>query len=141
MIRAVTKMRGGDFTFDEEFRELTGFTPLSWQRRLFEEHFAASGDPARDTLPHALDIPTGLGKTSVMAIWLLARAHPDEAIRRKVPRRLADESTGAPWSTRRLLRPRRFSYTFGWRRSAQGAPAPWDERVASNFHIARSARR
>lgn len=58
-------------SFDQEFKTLTGHTPLSWQRRLFEKHFAAAAEGA---LPHALDIPTGLGKTSVMAIWLLARA-------------------------------------------------------------------
>lgn len=37
----------------------------------------------RNSIPEALDIPTGLGKTSVMAIWLVARA-----CGAKVPRRL-----------------------------------------------------
>lgn len=41
--------------------------PFPWQRRLFERMLA-------DDLPRALDLPTGLGKTSVMAIWLAARA-------------------------------------------------------------------
>ena len=54
--------------FDESFEALTGHRPFPWQRRLFEEHFL------RGTLPSAVDIPTGLGKTAVMAIWLLARA-------------------------------------------------------------------
>jgi CRISPR-associated helicase Cas3 len=29
---------------------------------------------ATGAVPHALDLPTGLGKTTVMALWLLARA-------------------------------------------------------------------
>jgi len=41
--------------------------PFPWQERLLARFIA--GD-----LPSALDIPTGLGKTAVMAIWLVARA-------------------------------------------------------------------
>ena len=63
--------------FDEEFSTLTGKSePFSWQRRLF-------GRFLEGKLPAALDLPTGLGKTSVMAIWLIARAHGAQ-----VPRRL-----------------------------------------------------
>jgi CRISPR-associated endonuclease/helicase Cas3 len=62
--------RGVDF--DSAFEALTGHSPMSWQRRLFEEHFATF-DRENYTLPPALDIPTGLGKTSVMAIWYIAR--------------------------------------------------------------------
>lgn len=64
-------------TFDEDFAALSGFRPFAWQRRLFESLY--SGD-----VPVALDLPTGLGKTSVIAIWLIARAHGA-----KLPRRLA----------------------------------------------------
>jgi CRISPR-associated endonuclease/helicase Cas3 len=107
-------MGGGDFSFDAAFRSLTGHAPLSWQRRLFEEHFAVfdPSDPGKDTLPHALDIPTGLGKTSVMAIWLLARAHSNDAVRRKIPRRLVyvvdrravvDQATSAAEKLRKSL--------------------------------------
>lgn len=42
-------------------------TPFPWQERLLT--LFLQGD-----IPSALDIPTGLGKTSVMAIWLAARA-------------------------------------------------------------------
>ncbi|MCI0551202.1 MAG: DEAD/DEAH box helicase family protein, partial [Anaerolineae bacterium] len=52
--------------FDNKFQHLTNFKPLNWQRRLYAEHFMLG------TLPAAVDIPTGLGKTSVMAIWYLA---------------------------------------------------------------------
>jgi len=62
--------------FDDCFRALTGFEPLRWQCRLYER-FAVGAVPA------ALDLPTGLGKTSVIAIWLIARA-----LGAKVPRRL-----------------------------------------------------
>lgn len=53
-------------TFDVRFAALMGPEPFCWQRRLFHRHFL-TGD-----LPLALDLPTGLGKTSVMAIWYLA---------------------------------------------------------------------
>ena len=56
------------FGFGDAFAALTGYAPFPWQRRLFEEHFSCG------TLPPAVDIPTGLGKTAVMAVWLLARA-------------------------------------------------------------------
>ena len=55
------------FDFDTAFKALTGHPPFPWQRRLFR--LLASG-----RLPPAVDIPTGLGKTAVMALWLLARA-------------------------------------------------------------------
>ena len=55
-----------DQDFSAAFQALTGHRPFRWQQRLFS-HLVA-GD-----LPSALDLPTGLGKTSVMAIWLCAR--------------------------------------------------------------------
>ncbi len=57
-----------NFDFDQAFVALTGFPPFPWQRRLFD-HYLSKG-----ALPSGVDIPTGLGKTAVMAIWLLARA-------------------------------------------------------------------
>ena len=56
-------------SFEDGFRRLIGYPPMTWQRRLHDEHFARGVDQ----LPSSLDIPTGLGKTSVMAIWYLAR--------------------------------------------------------------------
>lgn len=53
-------------SFRKDFEELMGFPPFEWQRCLFHDYFA------KDNIPSALDIPTGLGKTSVMAIWYLA---------------------------------------------------------------------
>jgi len=51
-------------------------TPFPWQEELLRRFIAGN-------IPRALDIPTGLGKTSVMAIWLVARAAGAD-----VPRRL-----------------------------------------------------
>lgn len=56
------------FDFDQAFATLTGFPPFPWQRRLFDQYLS------KGALPAGVDIPTGLGKTAVMAIWLLARA-------------------------------------------------------------------
>jgi CRISPR-associated endonuclease/helicase Cas3 len=68
-------------SFSENFSRLTGHPPMRWQRRLFEQFVDGA-------IPQALDLPTGLGKTSVMAIWLTARALANEAILKAVPRRL-----------------------------------------------------
>ncbi len=64
--------------FGSAFEALTSHAPLPWQRRLFDEYFA------RGRLPPAVDLPTGMGKTAVMAVWLLARAAGAA-----LPRRLA----------------------------------------------------
>jgi CRISPR-associated endonuclease/helicase Cas3 len=62
-----------------QFEALTGRTPFLWQERFYD--FLTRGrfaDLAR------CDIPTGLGKTSVVALWLMAlAAHPE-----RIPRRL-----------------------------------------------------
>jgi CRISPR-associated endonuclease/helicase Cas3 len=57
---------GVDAEFERDFEQLTGHSPFPWQVDLFQ-HFIAG------RVPEACDIPTGLGKTSVIAIWLLAR--------------------------------------------------------------------
>jgi len=62
---------------NDQFKALTDFTPLSWQTRLYSEYLS------KGELPAAVDIPTGLGKTAIMALWLIALA--TEA---KLPRRL-----------------------------------------------------
>lgn len=66
-----------EIDFVSAFKALTGHAPFRWQERLFDRFVA--GD-----LPGAIDLPTGLGKTSVMAIWLLARARNPELPRRLV---------------------------------------------------------
>lgn len=54
--------------FASSFETLTGYKPMPWQSRLFRTHFLSGN------LPSAISIPTGLGKTAVMAIWLIALA-------------------------------------------------------------------
>ena len=63
--------------FAAAFKALTGHAPFPWQARLFDQISVCD-------LPSAVDIPTGLGKTSVMAIWLLARARGAALPRRLV---------------------------------------------------------
>ena len=55
----------GDFI--EGFRRLMGAPPFLWQERLYRDYLC------QGEIPDAPDLPTGLGKTSVMAIWYLAR--------------------------------------------------------------------
>jgi CRISPR-associated endonuclease/helicase Cas3 len=52
---------------NKHYQALTGYPPFRWQQRLWAEMVAGN-------LPDALDIPTGLGKTAIIAIWLLAIA-------------------------------------------------------------------
>lgn len=66
------------FDFDNVFQVLTEHRPFRWQRRLFDEWLS------QGKLPSAIDIPTGLGKTAVMAVWLLARAAGADLPRRLV---------------------------------------------------------
>jgi CRISPR-associated endonuclease/helicase Cas3 len=65
--------------FATAFAALTVRRPFRWQERLFNEF-------ARGETPKACDIPTGLGKTSVIAIWLSALDL--HASNLKLPRRL-----------------------------------------------------
>jgi CRISPR-associated endonuclease/helicase Cas3 len=61
-------MISASIEFDDYFSSLTGHPPFPWQRALFERF-------VRKGFPTTCDIPTGLGKTSIIAIWLLALAH------------------------------------------------------------------
>ena len=67
-----------------------GYTPFPWQERLLDlfQH---------GNIPLALDIPTGLGKTAVMAIWLVARIRRSDLPRRLVyvvdRRAIVDQAT------------------------------------------------
>jgi CRISPR-associated endonuclease/helicase Cas3 len=76
--------------FDEEFKLLTGNPPFPWQRALFERFVA-------NNFPKMCDLPTGLGKTSVIALWLLALARNSKLPRRLVyvvnRRTVVDQST------------------------------------------------
>lgn len=62
--------------FREEFRALTGNGPFPWQEALHQRF-------QRGEIPSICTLPTGVGKTSVVTLWLLALAHGA-----KLPRRL-----------------------------------------------------
>lgn len=67
--------------FDASFKALTGHAPLPWQRRLFSTFLDKK-------IPDGVDLPTGLGKTSVIAIWLIALAAQTANGPPSLPRRL-----------------------------------------------------
>ena len=52
-------------SFDEQFKVLTGHPPFPWQLRLYDRFRTGQ-------IPTRCNIPTGLGKTMVIPIWLLA---------------------------------------------------------------------
>lgn len=69
--------------FDGFFQVATGNPPFRWQRRLHDRL-------TRGDVPVLCDIPTGLGKTSVIPIWAFALAHQlaSESGNPRLPRRL-----------------------------------------------------
>lgn len=64
-------------SFAESFEALTGKLPFPWQEELFARFIEGS-------IPETCDLPTGLGKTSIVALWLIALAQSPHS----VPRRL-----------------------------------------------------
>ena len=66
-----------EIDFDPAFEALTGNPPFPWQHALYADWFSQGKFPA------SCSLPTGLGKTSVIAVWLIALANGH-----KVPRRL-----------------------------------------------------
>ena len=63
--------------FPKLFKELTGSLPFPWQEALFADFIEGN-------IPESANLPTGLGKTSIVAIWLCALALAPG----KIPRRL-----------------------------------------------------
>jgi len=89
--------------FDDDFELLTGNSPFPWQRLLYKRFVASD-------FPSACDLPTGLGKSSVIALWLLALANNPALPRRLVyvvnRRTVVDQSTAEAERLRgRLLLP------------------------------------
>lgn len=76
-----------DDHFSSEFRALTrdgvfdGYEPLRWQRRLFKRF-------CENDVPKTCDLPTGLGKTSVIYVWLLALRQQIAENKPRLPTRL-----------------------------------------------------
>jgi CRISPR-associated endonuclease/helicase Cas3 len=63
--------------FEKAFCSLTGYSPFPWQKALYENWFS------QGKIPASCNLPTGLGKTSVIAVWLIALMN-----KHIVPRRL-----------------------------------------------------
>jgi CRISPR-associated endonuclease/helicase Cas3 len=76
-----------DDHFSSAFRTLTrdgvkdGYAPLHWQRRLFEQFCC-------NNIPRLCDLPTGLGKTSVIHLWMLALRQQIAENKSRLPTRL-----------------------------------------------------
>jgi CRISPR-associated endonuclease/helicase Cas3 len=87
--------------FSATFEAMTGSAPFPWQEKLFSDWFLL------DHIPPAVDIPTGLGKTAVMAIWVFARAAGASLPRRLVyvvdRRAVVDQATEAALSLRQFV--------------------------------------
>ena len=88
--------------FGMAFKALTGYQPFRWQRRLFD--LMDSGK-----LPSAVDVPTGLGKTSVMTLWLIALGRGAALPRRLVyvvdRRAVVDQATRSAQQLRESVPP------------------------------------
>ncbi len=82
-------MQKADFTV--AFKALTDYLPFPWQWELFQ-HFV------RGDFPSTCRLPTGLGKTSVIHLWLLALAQQPHLVPRRLVyvvnrRTVVDQST------------------------------------------------
>lgn len=64
-------------SFSKLFTELTGSSPFPWQNALYDRF-------KNFDLPTSINLPTGLGKTSIITIWLIALAQNTT----NIPRRL-----------------------------------------------------
>ena len=56
--------------FEDAFKHLTGNLPFPWQAALYQRFISNR----QDNIPSSCNLPTGLGKTSVVALWLIALA-------------------------------------------------------------------
>lgn len=93
-------------------------SPFRWQRRLFDQLLDA-------TLPDAVDVPTGLGKTAVMALWLIALAKGAALPRRLIyvvdRRAVVDQATRYAERLRENL-PADLALSLGVAGSEKGLP-------------------
>lgn len=78
--------------FPKAFEALTGAPPFPWQSALYADFIAGR-------FPSSANLPTGLGKTAVIAIWLCALATKPESTPRRLiyvvnRRTVVDQTTG-----------------------------------------------
>lgn len=67
--------------FAVAFQQLTGLAPFPWQEDLYRRFIS---DDTSGRIPSVCRIPTGLGKTSLIAVWWIARQHGASLPRRLV---------------------------------------------------------
>ena len=89
--------------FEDVFSELTGFPPFGWQSRLFELFVQADFDSCA-----TCQLPTGLGKTSLLTLWLMALARNPTTVPRRLVyvvnrRTVVDQTTVEAEKLRRQL--------------------------------------
>ncbi len=88
--------------FASVFQRLTGHPPFPWQQALYHTWFA------QGRVPPSCNLPTGLGKTAVIAVWLLALAQGANIPRRLVyvvnRRTVVDQTTAEVENYRNRLR-------------------------------------
>ena len=90
--------------FASDFEKLTGYPPFPWQETLYQRFIGEKPGG----IPASCNLPTGLGKTSVVAVWLIALAnHPDRIPRRLVyvvnRRTVVDQTTNEIEKYRKVL--------------------------------------
>jgi CRISPR-associated endonuclease/helicase Cas3 len=87
--------------FRENFQVLTGHKPYPWQERLYSDWLL------QGKTPPGLGLPTGTGKTHLMALWLLALARGARLPRRLIwvvdRRAVVDQATREAEKLRRAL--------------------------------------
>ncbi len=88
-------------SFSKCFLTLSETTPFPWQQALYEMFI-------RGEIPSAADLPTGLGKTAVIALWLIALANGAQVPRRLVyvvnRRTVVDQTTDEVEKLRERIR-------------------------------------
>ena len=107
-------MKAMGIEFNKAFEALTGKAPLRWQRRFFDRLYSGK-------IPPVCDLPTGLGKTSIIPIWMIALSRQAAGDKITLPRRLAyivnrrtvvDQSTTLVEQIReRLLKPSKSDWS------------------------------
>lgn len=90
--------------FPKCFKALTDNEPFPWQCQLYDRFVA----DRPDNIPSSCDLPTGLGKTLVVAIWLIALAVRPKTIPRRLVyvvnrRTVVDQTTDEVTRLRRNL--------------------------------------
>jgi CRISPR-associated endonuclease/helicase Cas3 len=88
-------------SFQDAFQGLTGNVPFPWQQAFYERMIAGK-------IPSSCNLPTGVGKTSIIPIWLIAIAAAPASVPRRLVyvvnrRTVVDQATDETVEVRRRL--------------------------------------